>query len=94
MEPIDRQELATVTGGFAFLAALPTIFSGISSITGLVNAFKGSGSAPQAAPAQPQVAAPTTPHADPHRRSAHRIGAHADGLGHTVARRRRRRPPG
>ncbi|HSS02392.1 MAG TPA: hypothetical protein VLM79_35275 [Kofleriaceae bacterium] len=58
MEPIDPQELTTVTGGFAFLAALPGILSGV---TGLVNAFKGNGSAPQAAPAQPQIAAPTTP---------------------------------
>ena len=58
MEPIDPQELTTVTGGFAFLAALPGILSGVSS---LVSAFKGGGSAPQAAPAQPQTAAPTAP---------------------------------
>lgn len=58
MEPIDPQELTTVTGGFAFLAALPGILSGVSS---LVSAFKGSGSAPQSAPPQPQATAPTTP---------------------------------
>jgi hypothetical protein len=59
MEPIDPQELTTVTGGFAFLAALPGILSGV---TGLVNAFKGSGSSPQTAQAPQQpVATPPTP---------------------------------
>jgi hypothetical protein len=58
MEPIDPQELATVTGGFAFLAALPGILSGV---TGLVNAFKGSGSAPQAPQQTAAPTAPTTP---------------------------------
>ena len=56
MEPIDRQALTTVTGGFAFLAALPGILSGV---TGLVNAFKGSGSSPQPAQPQPPAAVPT-----------------------------------
>jgi hypothetical protein len=59
MEPIDPQELTTVTGGFAFLAALPGILSGV---TGLVNAFKGNGSSPQPQPqTQAPVATPPTP---------------------------------
>ena len=62
MEPIDSQELITVTGGFD-LAGLAGLFTGIGSATtgiaGLVNTFKGLGSPPQTAQAQPTATTPT-----------------------------------
>jgi hypothetical protein len=65
MQPIDRQALSTVTGGFlgALLAAAPGILQGVSGIIAASKSGGGGGSqpAPSAPPPQPAPASAPAP---------------------------------